>query len=278
MAIVSFIPEIWSARLLNELQKVHVAANVVNRDYEGDIKGCGSSVLINTLSGDVSVWDYESGVEIESPENLNATNCYLEIDNAKYFNFVVDDIDRAQAAGDVMDSAIKMGAYKLKDYSDADILETLANSPESDNIIAEDSPVTVTADNIYSYIAQLNMLLSTSNAPCDDRTVVLFPAVSALLIQDSKFIPADAKDERIKTGFIGRAAGMDVYESNNCYKTGSVYNLTAQSRSACTFAEQIVKMDAYRPENTFSDAVRGLYVYGVKVTESNGVALLRCVV
>ncbi len=278
MAITSFIPEIWSARLLNELRAVQVATNLVNRDYEGEIKGPGSTLYINKLSGDISIWTYDRGLEIETPENLSMTNCTLDIDQAKYFNFVVDDVDKVQAAGDVMDSAIKLGAYKLKDYSDEYILEELANSPESDNIIAEDSPVTVTADNIYSYIAQLNMLLSTSNAPCDDRTVVLSPAVCALLIQDSKFIPADAKDERIKTGFVGRAAGMDVYESNNCYKTGSVYNLTAQSRSACTFAEQIVKMDAYRPENTFSDAVRGLYVYGVKVTEPNGVALLRCVV
>ncbi len=278
MAITSFIPEIWSARLLNELQAVQVATNLVNRDYEGEIKGPGSTLYINKLSGDISIWTYDRGLEIETPENLSMTNCTLDIDQAKYFNFVVDDVDKVQAAGDVMDNAIKLGAYKLKDYSDEYILEELANSPESDNIIAEDSPVTVTADNIYSYIAQLNMLLSTSNAPCDDRTVVLSPAVCALLIQDSKFIPADAKDERIKTGFVGRAAGMDVYESNNCYKTGSVYNLTAQSRSACTFAEQIVKMDAYRPENTFSDAVRGLYVYGVKVTEPNGVALLRCVV
>lgn len=34
MAVTGFIPKLWSARLLNALDKSHVFANVVNRDYE----------------------------------------------------------------------------------------------------------------------------------------------------------------------------------------------------------------------------------------------------
>ena len=31
------------------------------------------------------------------------------------------------------------------------------------------------------------------------------------------------------------------------------------------FAEQIVSVEAYRPEDAFSDAVKGLHLYGAKV-------------
>ena len=38
MAFSNFIPEVWSARLLEHLDKVHVYANLMNRDYEGEIR------------------------------------------------------------------------------------------------------------------------------------------------------------------------------------------------------------------------------------------------
>ncbi|MCD8107302.1 MAG: hypothetical protein LUE20_04995 [Oscillospiraceae bacterium] len=277
MAIATFIPEIWSARLLNELQKVHVAANLVNRDYEGEIKGLGACVRINKLlSSDISVWDYERDIEIEAPENLNMNDCTLEINSARYFNFLVDDIDVVQVAGNVMDKAVEVCAHKLKDYSDQYILEAFANGAAEENIIGADLSVTVTKDNVYEYIAQLRELLDKNNAPYEDRAIVVPPEVCTMLMQDTRFIPADGIDERIKTGFIGRAAGTDVYVSNNTVKEDEYYYITAHSKSACTFAEQIIKMDAYRPENTFSDAVKGLYAYGVKVTEPLGVACLCC--
>lgn len=35
MSVAKFIPTIWSARLLEHLDKAHVYAALVNRDYEG---------------------------------------------------------------------------------------------------------------------------------------------------------------------------------------------------------------------------------------------------
>lgn len=57
MAFSNFIPEIWSARLLEHMDKVHVYANLMNRDYEGDIKAYGDTVHINLL-GDITISNY----------------------------------------------------------------------------------------------------------------------------------------------------------------------------------------------------------------------------
>ncbi len=69
MAFSNFIPEIWSARLLEHLDKVHVYASLLNRDYEGEIKAFGDTVHINQV-GNITVKDY-TGADIDDPEELN---------------------------------------------------------------------------------------------------------------------------------------------------------------------------------------------------------------
>ena len=59
MSVTNFIPTIWSARLLEHLNKTHVYAALVNRDYEGEIKNFGDTVKINQL-GRVTIKDYIS--------------------------------------------------------------------------------------------------------------------------------------------------------------------------------------------------------------------------
>lgn len=43
-----------------------------------------------------------------------------------------------------------------------------------------------------------------------------------------------------------------------------------------TYAEQIIKTEAYRMEKRFADGVKGLHVYGAKVTNGNEIAKLIC--
>ena len=92
MAVTSFIPEIWAARLLEHLDKAHVYAALMNRDYEGEIRNAGDTVHINTI-GDITVDDYD-GTAI-TYEALSTTSQDLKIDQAKYFAFGVDDVEKA---------------------------------------------------------------------------------------------------------------------------------------------------------------------------------------
>ena len=69
MAITTFIPELWSARLLHQLDKAHIAANLVNRNYEGEIKKQGDTVHINSI-GNITIKDYTKASDIAAPEEL----------------------------------------------------------------------------------------------------------------------------------------------------------------------------------------------------------------
>ena len=63
MAITNFIPEVWSAAILEALRAKLVFPSLCNRDYEGDIREAGDTVHI-TGYDDVTVRKYVRGQAI----------------------------------------------------------------------------------------------------------------------------------------------------------------------------------------------------------------------
>lgn len=281
MAVTTFIPELWSARLLYALENAHVATNLVNRNYEGEISNHGDTVHINTI-GAITVKSYTKNTDIDAPETLTTTDQTLVIDQAKYFNFQVDDVDKVQAAGELVDTAMGRAAYALADGSDAYLLGVIAAGAAAGNTIGSAAaPVALTASNVYENIVKLKTKLDKANVPNTGRTIVVPPDVHSLLLLDDRFAKstATAGQEALINGLVGRIAGFDVYMSNNV-KTGTgtdtgktpYFEITAQITDATTYAEQIIKTEAYRMESRFADAVKGLHVYGAKVTDGTKIA------
>ena len=281
MAFTNFIPEVWSARLLEHLDNVHVYSALMNRDYEGDIRAYGDTVHINTI-GAITVKSYTKNTDIDAPETLTTTDQTLVIDQAKYFNFQVDDVDKVQAAGELVDTAMGRAAYALADVSDAYLLGVIAAGAAAGNTIGSAAaPIALTASNVYENIVKLKTKLDKANVPNTGRTIVVPPDVHSLLLLDDRFAKstATAGQEALINGLVGRIAGFDVYMSNNV-KTGTgtdtgktpYFEITAQITDATTYAEQIIKTEAYRMESRFADAVKGLHVYGAKVTDGTKIA------
>ena len=283
MATTTFIPELWSARLLYALDKAHVATNLVNREYQGIIANQGDTVHINSI-GAITVKDYTKNADIADPDALTTTEQTLVIDQCKYFNFQVDDVDNVQAAGDLIDTAMGRAAYSLADVADAYLLKTIAAGAASGNTVgAASAPIALTAANVYENIVKLRTKLDKANVPNPGRTIVVPPEVYALLLMDDRFAKSDAAagQSALLNGEVGRVAGFTVYMSNNV-RTGTgtdtgktpYFEITAQVSTATTYAEQILKTEAYRLEKRFADAVKGLHVYGAKVTDGSQIAKL----
>ena len=280
MAVTNFIPELWSARLLNALDKSHVFANVVNRDYEGDIKKMGDTVHINTI-GAVTIGTYTQNTDFTSgPETLATTDQTLTIDQAKYFNFQVDDIDAAQAAGDIMDKAMTRAAYGLADASDKYIAGILAGAADASNLVSS-SAVALTSSNVYENVVKMRTILDKANVPTAGRWLVIPPEMYALILLDDRFVKTGGEmaEGILRTGLVAQVAGFDIYLSNNCVSVNSnstdTYTIVGGVDSAATYAEQIVSTEAYRPEKRFADAVKGLHVYGAKVVDKAQIACLK---
>ena len=286
MAITTFIPELWTARLMYALEKSHVATNLVNRDYEGQIANQGDTVHINTI-GAITVSNYTRNTDMTAPETLTTTDQTLVIDQAKSFNFQVDDVDKAQAAGDLVDTAMGRAGYALADVSDAYLLGIIAAGADTNNVIGtKATPIDLTSSNIYENIVKLRTLMDKANVPTTGRSIVIPPEAYALLLMDERFVKASdggTANSVLLNGEVGRVAGFQVFMSNNVVTASdggsgaeTYYQITAQVPSATTYAEQIVKTEAYRMEKRFADGVKGLHVYGAKVTDGKRIAKLLC--
>lgn len=279
MAVTSFIPGLWAARLIHALDKTHVATALVNRDYEGEIRQHGDTVHINSLTNP-TIRSYSAGTPI-TVEALTTTDTALVINQAKYFAVNVQDADKVQAAGDLVDAAMSRAAYGLADAADAYLLGVMASGVDSGNVIGGTAAVALTASNVYENIVKLRTKLDKANVPTAGRGIVVPPEVYALLLQDSRFTAAaNVADVTLRAGEVGRVAGFEVFESNNCPTTtvGSTAatQIIATVPTATTYAEQINNTEAMRQESQFADLIRGLHLYGAKVTDGKQIAVLNC--
>lgn len=273
MAFTNFIPEVWSARLLEHLDNVHVYSALLNRDYEGDIRAYGDTVHINQI-GDIAINDY-TGEDLAAPEKLDSTMMELKIDQAKYFNFQVKDIDNAQSNPKVVDAAMQRASYNINDVIDNYLAGLLLAGVKSGSTITAQ---TLTSANAYDYLVDLGVLLNEHNVPMLGRWVVIPPWFHGLLLKDERFVGnGTGYNQAILQGsWVGDAAGFRIHLSNNVPESAGSYSVIAGTNAAGSFAEQLVELEAYRLEKNFSDGLKGLHVYGAKVTQPDGLAVLKC--
>lgn len=262
MALTNFIPQLWSGALLAHLDKAHVVANLVNRNYEGEIRQYGDTVKISQI-GDITVNDYVENTDINDPEELSVTQKVLTIDKQKYFNFQIDDVDAAQNRTSLMDAAMQRAAYALADATEKIILTAIDTDATNKLLPA----AALDETNVYKEIVKMKVAMDKANVPSQGRWLVVSPDTHALLLQDQRFVATGGTmaEETLRNGFIGRILGFDVYLSNNISALTNGNAAIAGVNMAVTFAEQIVETEAYRMEKRFADSVKGLNIFGVKV-------------
>ncbi|MBP5915868.1 P22 phage major capsid protein family protein [Streptomyces scabiei] len=277
MSITNFKPQIWSARLLVAWRKslVYGGPMVVNRDYEGDIAESGDVVKITSIS-DPTISDYVPNSTVITPEELTDAQRNLVIDQSKYWAFKVDDVDKRQAKGNVMPEAMSRAAYRLRDVADQ-YIAGLYTGVASGNNLGTISVVAATPTDAYDdVLIPLKVTLDDGDCPTEGRYCVVPPWFTGRLLRDDRFVRADASGstDALRNGFVGRAAGFNIVQSNNTPNpTGDDNVVQAGVNSAISFAEQINKTEAYRPESSFSDAVKGLALYGAKLVRPDGIAI-----
>ena len=275
MALENFIKTVWSNELLVSLKKAHIFGQpgIANRDYEGEIKSGGDTVKINAI-GTVTVGDYVKNSDITSPQELTDAQATLEITQQKYFNFQVDDVDKVQGNPRVMGQAMQESAYALRNTADKFLAGLLVSGLSTASTLGTtSSPKTVTtATDAYDNLINLKTMLDMANVPDEGRWAIMPSFYQGAMLKDERFVHDSTvtSTTALLNGKVGRAAGFDILISNNIpfEGTGAVgdyYYVFAGTSLALSFAEQIVDVEAYRPEKRFADAVKGLHVYGGKV-------------
>ena len=271
MAIKNFISSVWSENLYQALDKQYIAVANCNRDYEGEIREKGNTVKICGLEP-ISISDYSKNANMSQPAALSDNVRELVIDQAKYFNFQIDDIDRAQSTPKLMELAMKNAANALADTADAFVYRLYPNAGSS---IVNDN---VTVDNIIDTLIDARTKLFANNvSDPNDIVIEVTPEIAGLILKAKVMLSTD-NGEALDNGCIGSIGGCKIFVSNNVFREetddGIAHKCLARTKRAIAFAEQLSEIDAYRPELRFADAVKGLHLYGAKVIYPEEMVLL----
>jgi hypothetical protein len=287
----TFIPEIWSGKLIENFYDSTVLASISNTDYEGEIRRMGDTVNIRTQPN-ITIRDYVKGqsLSVEQPE---APKLQLLIDKGDYFACVEDDIDRIQSDVKQMDMWSKDASEQMKIKIDTRVLTDLlpgiaatnkgATAGEQSaafNLGTTGSPLTVTKDGASTTTAVIDLIvdlgtgLDEANVPESDRFLVI-PARMAGLIKKSDLKDASLTGDSttpLRNGRLGMIDRFTLYVSHNLNVSSGKTSLIAGHKMGFTFASQMTEMESLRAESTFGNIVRGLQVYGYKVVKPQALA------
>ena len=264
MAITNFIPEIWSAAILEALRAKLVFPSLCNRDYEGDIREAGDTVHI-TGYNDVTVHKYTRGQAITVDDATDKEAAVLKIDQSDYFAFKVNDLNKTQAKADLTGKFTNSAAYNMMKNVEtyiSNLMDAAVSTP------AKTVAVGTPAD-AYLAVVEAGRKLDAQNVPDEGRWLVVSPDFYALLLQDSRFIEGtEAGHNTLLNGVVGQVRGFTVVKSNNVPSkkaSPDTQSILAGTNAAVTFAQQVSKVEAMRMQTDFADMVRGLDLYGAKV-------------
>jgi hypothetical protein len=282
----NFVPEIFSQKVLNFFRRRSVVEAITNTDYFGEISSYGDTVRI-IKEPVISVTDYLRGDSLTS-EALADDEITLVLDQAKYFQFQLDDIEQKISHINWIPLATSSAAYTLKNDYDQSILDYMHTQTLAGNVLNDTEEANLidltTPDALLNTLMQLGRVLSENDVPEENRWVVLPPrGVEVLMKADSKLINADYNGGMATTanGLVqaGKLRGFSLYVTNNSplfdtlttVETHDV--LMAGHMSAVATANAIVKTEKYRSQTTFADVVRGLHVYGRGVVRPESLAI-----
>lgn len=299
----TFIPEIWSGKLIEKFYASTVLAVISNTDYEGEIKNQGDRVHIRTKPT-ITIKPYlaNGNLAVERP---SANIVDLVIDQGLYFNEILDDVMEIQSDINMMGIWSDDAAQQMKITVDTAVLlgilgqavaanRGLTAGAISGNInlgvtgtpvaMVANSDATPTHITVLQVILRMGQALDEQNIPEQGRWVII-PAWAATMIKESElrqaYLTGDAVTP-LRNGKLGMIDRFTLYVSNllpNGVAGGLAageWVLYAGHAHGLTFASQISKVETLRSEFTFGTLLRGLQVYGYKVID--GKALTQAIV
>lgn len=272
----TFISEIWSRYILDQLDKRMVGRNFVNYDWEGEIKNGGDRVNIWT-PGSITTKTYTKDTDHDEAETTTGTDQTLIVNQQKYFNFQIDKITSTQVPVPMLTKYMDRALYSLRDTVDQYIMALYSSVSAN---ITRTPTATLSSSNVYTEFLALGRLMDDAKIPREGRRIAISPRVLEVINQYLGARSTSLGDAVTINGYLGNFAGFECFLSHNVTETDenmegtssteTVHNCLAGTTQGITFAMQIAEgsLEMYKPEKRFAQAVKGLIVYGAKMLDS----------
>lgn len=283
MSFDSFVPELWEAKLQVSFKAnlVYTQPGIANREYEGQFREKGDTVTVNRLiTGEIK--DYVKGTPMVS-DQLSTDGTKLTIDTQKYYQFDLEDIDAVQAAGAIADTALTDYGYKMASvadlYSRDKLIAGAGTTIPAVNVFNGDDFHTPAEGQITAWntISRLKAAFDAASIPESDRWAVVGGDFAAALLNDKRVTDAGSAGSNtiILNGQLTSkpVLGFNLTVSPNVKTTGTGVNkretIIAGTTGGYSFAEQLVKTEAFRSPIQSADTFRSLHLWGGAVTRAD---------
>ena len=266
MAYENFIPSVWSEAINRGLERECVFVQDCNRQYEGDVSKMGDSVHILGV-GKPTIKSLEranASSDIDAAEEVADSSVILNINQIRYFNYKVGDIDKAQAVGGLMDALSEETAEGISNEMDKFVANMATDATKlytEDKVVTKDNVLDILDDAIEALQVNDVNIASGVSITISPRFYKLFK--KAYIEKDTN------NSEFLKNGVVARYGAVTVRMSKNVAKTGDTDNMMIRTKRAIAFVNPLTHTEAYRPEKSFADAVKGFVLFDGKIVRPN---------
>ena len=275
MSYNNFIPNVFAAEINKELRRLCVFADGTYQRIAGKISGKGESVTFVGI-GKPTIRTILKGARnnnISAAEEIEDNSLIMPINTISYFNYKVGDIDKAQAAGNIL------GALKEETN------EALANEVDkyiaklavaADAKLLSSSATSVTNQNAMQTLdAALEVLYKNDVAKNAYIEAIVTPYFYIALKQQYQNLDTD-NSGILANGKVGKYGNVVIKMSNNVHNDGTNDYIMVRTKRAIGYAKPITHTEAYRPELGFADAVKGFILYDAKIIRPNEMVVVKC--
>ena len=282
MAITNFQRTVWSTKILEALKTITSLRNHCDFEWDPETKNAKEVKILNVVRPTIRT--YVPGTAI-TREGGTDGSILLKIDQFKYFNFEVDDVDKAQSVPGLKEALAKEAARGLAEEGDKYVASLVkAGVEDGTNPLPQStSVISLTKANAVRTVEDGFVVLYGNNCKVTDDYYLEVAPKPFTIYREALTELSTNNPEILKKGAVGKINNAYVCIENllpTGKSSGSAaaddvhYNILRTSK-AIAFAEQINKVEAYRPQDAFSDAIKGLYTFGALITRPEEIYVIK---
>lgn len=270
--VTSFQQTIWSKSILRSLEKITSLRNHCNFQYEKESKNAKEVKILSVNRPTIRTYVPGTALVRESAADSSQL---LQLNQYRYFNFEVEDIVKAQSVPGLMEALTDEAGKGLALEGDKYVAEVVKSAADDGDIAVSATEIALTTENAMASVEDGFATLYGNDCKVSDTFYLeLAPKVFTTYRQSLTELSTN-NPEILKKGAVGKINNAYVCIENCLPESDTAHYNILRTDKAVAFAEQIDKVEKYRPEDAFTDAVKGLYVFGAKIVRDQEIYVMK---
>lgn len=246
---------VWAAEMLKQLETLTSGRSLSDYKYSKEAKDAKEVKIIGVVRPTVRAY---TGADITIDSAVDDA-MFLKMDQYKYIAVEIDTVDKTQSKAQMEDWATE-GSKALADTAD----EYVNSLAQYSDYISATTDIS-TESNTKVLVKGATMQLYTNNVSINSELFgQVCPEFYAALRNEVASLDTDNSELR-KRGIIGNYLNVNFMIDNKLYNDGTDYFNIVRTKKAIAYVEQLNKIEFFKPEKRFNEAVKILMIYGAKI-------------